>query len=315
MSTNVEPTLQASIIIPTYNRCTILRKVITALASQTIDTNLYEVVVVDDASTDDTLAMLNELEVPFAMQVIPLDDQHGPAGARNAGLRLARSELIIFLDSDLVPSPQLVQAHINAHQGQEKRIGHGPVIHTTNLDNPSEAEMKLTDISRAFFATGNASIRRQHLFDAGLFDEDFREYGWEDLEFGRRLRKLGLEATPVPEAKGYHYKASLQLSQLPALLERERQRARTALIYYHKHPETSVRFSIMLSPIVFYLDRLLTFSGWSNKKRTITKLQRLEKAGHHMRLRFWVRLMTHHAYVEELRKNIPRHDAAHRWVR
>lgn len=307
--------MQASVIIPTYNRSIILRKVIAALASQTSDANLFEVVVVDDASTDDTLTMLNELEVPFAMQVIPLDTQHGPASARNAGLHAARSELIIFLDSDLVPSPQLVQAHINAHQNQEKRIGHGSVIHTTNLDNPTAAEMKLTDISRAFFATGNASIRRQHLFDAGLFDEDFREYGWEDLELGRRLRKLSLEAAPVPEAKGYHYKAALQLSQLPALLERERQRARTALIYYRKHPETSVRFSIMLSPIVFYLDRLCTLSDWPNKKRTMAKLQRLEKAGHHMRLRFWVRLMTQHAYVEELRRIIPRHDAAHRWVR
>ncbi len=81
---------------------------------------------------------------------------------------------------------------------QTTSSGHGPVIHTDNFDDPTSASFKVTDISRAFFATGNASIRKEHLFDAGLFDESFVEYGWEDLELGIRLRRLGLKAVKVP---------------------------------------------------------------------------------------------------------------------
>src|SRR5690606_11622902 len=106
-------------------------------------------------------------------------------------------ELIIFLDSDIVVEEGFIEAHASAHEGLRDRIGHGPVIHTDDLENPTAAKYKLTDVSRAFFATGNASIRREHLLRAGLFDERFREYGWEDLELGLRLKRLGLKAMPV----------------------------------------------------------------------------------------------------------------------
>ena len=112
-----------------------------------------------------------------------------------------------------------------------------------------------------------------------MFDEEFREYGWEDLELGRRLRRLKLRAVKVPEAKGYHYKASLRLSQLPGHIERERQRARTAVIYYRKHPERAVRMSIELSPVFFWLDRLFSVGGWTERQSTLAFLRRLEERG------------------------------------
>lgn len=304
-----------SVVIPTYNRQVIMEQTLTHLAGQTLDPKQFEVVVVDDASTDDTAGMIKTLEVPYDLRYLVMPERSGPAGARNKGVREARGELIVFIDSDLVPAPELLSAHLAVHETDKRCIGHGPVIHTTNLDNPTAAQMKLTDISRAFFATGNVSIRREYLLEAGLFDEDFKEYGWEDLELGRRLRKLDLRAVPVPEAKGYHYKASLQLSQLPSLIARERQRARTALVYYRKHPEFGVRMSIELTPVMFWLDRLFSLGGWTEREGTYKLLQRLEERGHHLLLRMLVRLITHHAYMDEMRRALPAGDPARRWVR
>jgi glycosyltransferase involved in cell wall biosynthesis len=304
-----------SVVIPVYNRRAIMEKTLAHLVGQTLDSTLFEVIVVDDASTDGLKEMTDDLRTPYRLRYFRMPERSGPAGARNRGIKEAQGDLIVFIDSDLVPAPELLEAHLKVHQFQDNVIGHGPVIHTTDLDNPTATPMKLTDISRAFFATGNVSIRREHLFKAGLFDEEFREYGWEDLELGRRLRRLNLQAVKVPEAKGYHYKASLQLSQLPGLIERERQRARTAVVYYRKHPERGVRMSIELSPVFFWLDRVFSVGGWTERESTQAFLRRLEGRGCHLLLRILVRLMTHHAYMDELRKAIPLQDPARRWVR
>lgn len=306
---------EISVVIPVYNRRVIMEKTLENLTQQTLDPTRFEVIVVDDASTDGTGEMIQSFESPYLLRYFRMPGRSGPAGARNKGVREAQGNLIVFIDSDLVPAPELLEAHLAAHQSEDQVIGHGPVIHTTDLENPTAARMKLTDMSRAFFATGNVSIRREHLLKAGLFDEEFREYGWEDLELGRRLRRLQLRAVPVPEAKGYHYKASLQLSQLPRLKERERQRARTALIYYRKHPERGVRMSVELSPFFFRLDRLLNAGDWTERESTQRFLERLEARGCHFLLRFLVRLITHHAYMDELRKALAPDDPARRWVR
>ena len=226
--------LQISVIIPTYNRRVILRKALEALNRQTLDSRAYEVIVIDDGSTDGTQEMIQQLKTPYSL-VYRFTSRRGPAAARNLGLKLARADLIVFIDSDIVVNEEFLEAHLKAHT-EPHYIGHGPVIHTDNLDDPTSASFKVTDISRAFFATGNASIRKEHLFAAGLFDESFVEYGWEDLELGIRLRRLGLKAVKVPKARGYHYKKKLAAADVPIWRQRERERGHTAVAFYRKVP-------------------------------------------------------------------------------
>lgn len=292
-----------SVVIPTYNRRVILEKALRALDEQTLDPRTYEVVVVDDGSTDGTIDMLRALQVSYTLRVLEQPNS-GPATARNRGIMAAQGDLIVFIDSDIVSCPEFLEAHVAAHAGRPNVIGHGPVIHTTDIDDPMSARMKVTDISRAFFATGNVSIRKEHLTRAGLFDETFAEYGWEDLELGLRLRQLGLKAVKVPKARGYHYKPPLKLEQLEGLCERERQRARTALIFYRKHPTPRVKMVILLTPAAFALDRLFTLGGWPHWRVTRRFLAFLERNGLHLALRFFVRLMTHHAYFDTLRAGV-----------
>lgn len=290
-----------SVIIPTYNRRVILEKSLKALARQTLPADQYEIILIDDGSTDGTKEMVASLEMPCSL-TYRYQERRGPAAARNHGIRLAQAELIVFIDSDIVVTEEFLAAHLAAHRTSENLIGHGPVIHTDNLEDPTSASMKITDISRAFFATGNVSIRRRHLIEAGLFDEDFVEYGWEDLELGIRLRKRGLRATKVPAAKGYHYKKRLQLKDLDEWCRREVERGHTAVIFYRKVPTFSVRMMTLLTPVAFWLDRLLTVGSWHNRPTGRRFLHFLERRGYHGLLRFFVRIITFHAYMNGLRE-------------
>lgn len=289
-----------SVVIPTYNRGRILEKALKALFDQTYPFDAYEIIVVDDGSTDGTEERIAALDPPVELRYV-YKEHRGPAAARNVGIRMARRDIIIFIDSDIIVCREFIEAHVKARGGEDV-ITHGPVIHTNDIDNPRSASMKVTDISRAFFATGNVSISRQKLFEAGLFDEDFVEYGWEDLELGIRLKRLGLKPVYSPDAKGYHYKGRLELRMLPALLDRERQRGHTAILLYRKHPTFKVRMMIMLGPSFFAVDRLLTVGNWPQWPITRRFLEFLERKRAHLLLRFFVRIITNHAYFEGMRE-------------
>ena len=268
---------RASVIIPTYNRREILRKALLALAKSTVPFDEFEVVVVDDGSTDGTKDMIDSLELPYDL-IYERQERKGPASARNLAINLARGEIMIFIDSDILVVPEFVSAHLAAHK-EPKVVAVGPVVHTDNIDDPYSASFKITDVSRAFFATGNASVAKEHLLEAGLFDEAFNQYGWEDLELGHRLRKLGLRKVKVPEAVGYHYKERLKVASLPRHRQRERERGRMAVLFVERDPTWATRLQVEMSPIMFGLDRVLSIGNWPNREGTMRLLQTLEDRG------------------------------------
>lgn len=190
----------ASVIIPTYNRRQLLQRTLMSLADQTYPAGRFEVIVVDDGSTDGTEDMVQALNVPYPLHYVRQPNQ-GRAVARNTGVRAAASDLLIFLDSDVAVARQFIEAHVRAHD-EPMRVVKGPVIHVSTLDAPLDTEPKLSDMSRAFFATANVSVARRHFEEAGFFNETFREYGWEDLEMGDRLRDLGLRSYTADQARG-----------------------------------------------------------------------------------------------------------------
>lgn len=292
--------MDVSIVIPTYNRQKVLGKVLPALGHQTYPAEKYEIIIVDDGSTDDTEAFVKSLDMPCRLAYRRIE-RRGPAGARNEGIRMAQGDLIIFIDSDLIVTEDFISSHVKAHK-TPRDIVHGPVIHTNDLENATSTKMKITDISRAFFATGNVSIRKDQLMAAGLFDEDFREYGWEDLELGIRLARLKMRKVDCPSCVGYHYKSSLSLDHLPALKQKEIERGHTAVLFLKKWPTLEVRYMVLSTPLFYGLDRLLTLGNWPDWPGTMNLLSRLEKSGHRMTMRFLVRIITNHAYFEGMRE-------------
>jgi GT2 family glycosyltransferase len=106
---------------------------------------------------------------------------------------------------------------------------------------------RLEDLSTSFFWTSNVSVARRHLIDAGLFDEDFTEYGWEDPELGDRLRALGLKRRWNWRAIVDHEKRAPRPSDLPAILARAESAGRMAVVYVRKHPTLRARLATGLT--------------------------------------------------------------------
>ena len=263
-----------SVVIPTYNRLPILEKCLRALEQQQLEAPIsaYEVVVVDDGSTDDTVNWLlrNGSEFPHVRLV--QQDHGGPAEGRNRGVDHARGDVIVFIDSDLVVTESFLISHARRleqtwqQRGDRLCFTYGAVINTANFDDPTREPHKLSDLSWAYFATGNVGIDREVLERSGLFDTRFRLYGWEDLELGERLRRMGVVLVRCPEAVGYHWHPPLSLEQVPRLIAVEGERAKMGLVFYRKHPTRRVRFIIQFTVLHRLLWELLTLGGLLNER-------------------------------------------------
>jgi glycosyltransferase involved in cell wall biosynthesis len=261
-----------SIVIPTYNRLPILEKCLRALEAQNFPGEQYEVVAVDDGSSDRTVAWLSENTAQFPHVQLFQQDHCGPAAARNLGVIKSQGEMIVFIDSDLVVTPSFLTEHVQAWQTAQHKAGHdrlftyGAVINTSNFANPTTEPYKLTDFSAAYFATGNVMIPKHWLEKAGLFDTEFSLYGWEDLELGVRLKQQQIQLVKAPKAIGYHWHPAFSLEQLPALIEQERQRGKMGTLFYAKHPTWEVRMMIQMTLLHQVLWNLLSLGGRLNER-------------------------------------------------
>ncbi|MCU0565327.1 MAG: glycosyltransferase [Oculatellaceae cyanobacterium Prado106] len=276
-----------SVVIPTYNRLPILEKCLRALENQRITAAIagYEVVVVDDGSTDGTVDWLNRHRSEFPHVRLLKQDHQGPAAARNLGIEQAQGETIVFIDSDLVVLDGFLQAHVDAllageqQQGSDRLFTYGTVINTCNFEQPTSEPFKVTDYSRAYFATGNVAIARKWLLQAGCFDTGFQLYGWEDLELGVRLKQLGLKLVKCPQAAGYHWHPPFALDQIPKLIDQEIQRGRMGVLFYQKHPTWEVRMMIQMTWLHQALWGLLSVGGRLNERSLAPLLQWLINQG------------------------------------
>jgi len=278
-----------SVVIPTYNRKPILEKCLRSLERQVIPSHSpikgYEVVVVDDGSTDETIGWLRANAEALPHVRLFLQEHQGPAAARNLGVEQATGDTIIFIDSDLVVTEVFLQAHATALVEGAKRLGsdrlftYGRVINTCNFDDPTAEPFKVTDFSAAYFATGNVAIARHWLEQAGLFDTRFQLYGWEDLELGVRLKNLGLTLVKCPEAVGYHWHPPFALSQIPSLIDKEIQRGRMGVLFYQKHPTWDVRLMIQMTWLHRVLWGVLSLGGRLNERTLAPLLQWLIDRG------------------------------------
>ena len=211
----VEP-LALSVVTPTFNRKRSLKRLLAALDRQSVDTTRFEVVVVDDGSSDDTLASLNPADYRFSLRVTSQANA-GPARARNRGIDEARGQLVLFLDDDVEPSPQLIEEHLRSHAAEsEQLVVIGPLSSLPHYAQPWVAweQAKIEEQYAAMirgqlvptfrqFWTGNASLAREHLVALGGFNAEFLR--GEDVELGARLHARGLKFRFNAAASVLHY--------------------------------------------------------------------------------------------------------------
>jgi glycosyltransferase involved in cell wall biosynthesis len=272
-----------TVITPTYNRQSILAKCLTALEHQTW-TGDYELLVVDDGSSDGTVEWLAANTAQFPHVRVVQQEHGGITAARNRGVTEARGDTILFIDSDVVVTPTLLQVHGEAHQaaiarGQQKVFTYGRLIATSNFADPTSEPAKLTDFSAAYFETNNVAIGKRWLVEAGLFDADFTQYGWEDLEMGVRLKAMGLELIKCPTAIGYHWHQQFSTDEFPNMIEKEIQRGRMGVVFYQKHPTLEVKMMIQMTILHRILWGVLSLGGLLNERTLKPTIQWLIDRG------------------------------------
>lgn len=211
-------TRNLSIIIPTLNRKSKLLLVLDGYNRQTARDQILEVLVVDDGSTDGTReAVLQSANtVQIAVRYLR-QEWRGLAAARNHGIREARGAIILFGDDDIIPDAKFVSEHLAWHVRYpalpdavvgcltwSPDVNPTPFMEWLEHDtNDRRSEGLLDD---PFLLGGFTSLKREFLIQNGTFDEDFKAYGLEDIELGRRLLKKGMRVFYNPSAVGYHYK-------------------------------------------------------------------------------------------------------------
>ncbi|MCX6054728.1 MAG: glycosyltransferase [Chloroflexi bacterium] len=209
-----------SIIIPTYNRRLRLQRVLEALQNQSVPLEQFEVIVISDGSIDGTNEYLEEiqarpsLEQPLQLSAIFQANQ-GVAVARNQGIKKARADLILFLDDDVIPSPDLVKAHLSFEP--RDKIVLGPMLTPRDIKLASWVLWEQRMLEKQYqamlaghweptarqFYTGNTSLYKKYLLKSGGFDPSFRRA--EDVELAYRLSQMGCSFVFYPEAEAYHY--------------------------------------------------------------------------------------------------------------
>lgn len=265
--------MKVSVIIPTYNRKRVLKRCLELLFAQDYPKDKYEVVLVDDGSTDGTKKMVEYLQPPCHFKYLS-QKRSGPHIARNKGIRNARGEIVIFVDSDILTPPQLIKEHMEFHKKYgEKLIVSGPAVRTSNLmddfsDKEKRIKKKRWDLSGPSLITSNLSVRKEYLERINGFDENFQGLGWHDWDLGLRLKKLGLLAKRNLHAIVYHYKKERETQDLGALTERRVQRGRNAVLYYKKHPTFKIKLGIRAHHLL--KDRLLWWLDTSFGKNLIS---------------------------------------------
>jgi glycosyltransferase involved in cell wall biosynthesis len=188
---------EISVVLATYNRRHSLPRAIASVQGQ--EGAHFELIIVDDASRDDTAAYLATLEDP-RIRVITCDHNRGPSAARNRGLAAARAEIVAFLDSDDAYRPGRLAAPLAAFAADSSLVAtlssavkhdrsgaRDALIPAVKLAAPAFEWALICDLVPV--EATSITVRRQAALAAGGFCENLRLT--EDREFLIRLARLG----------------------------------------------------------------------------------------------------------------------------
>ncbi len=296
--------IEVSVIIPTYNRYPLNLLTLYSLERQSFDSSRFEVILIDDGSTDETFQELAHYQAPFSYKYVKCLTNMGRAKVRNKGIDCARGKILIFLDAEMIVDSHFIQFHVEEQQTSEKAVVTG-AFHLKNVfttffpsidvdPNIASLLMKNKHLAKNYktflknkaegmagtkpysffnredvqkerykstaadidyfggtiirnygeslegfqfpwmaFMTGNVSLRKAFITEAGKFDEEFQLYGYEDWELGYRLYKAGAKFSAKASLSSFHQEHPVSENKW-----------NEAVINYHlfckKHPDIDV---------------------------------------------------------------------------
>jgi glycosyltransferase involved in cell wall biosynthesis len=251
-----------SVIIPTYNRKGPLRETLASLGSQTYPSDRFDVIVVDDGSTDGTEAVAAET-FPFTLRLVRQINQ-GDAAARNFGARHSQADFLVFLDDDILVEPGYLTYLIHAHDMRQNRIVAGAwdlwpaeianlsqtskrllasgsyyarSLFDHNSSNDADHMAIVTKVPFRDIHSNNMSLRREAYFSLGMMQalEFSGSSMWCDLDFNYRAYRQGFEFFRSSKAICWHRDRSPD--NLDGFKRRMRTAAYRSVILFKKYPE------------------------------------------------------------------------------
>jgi chondroitin synthase len=236
---------KASVIIPVYNRKVMLSKTLASLSYQTYPDKLFEVIIADDGSGDGVEELVQKYKKRLNIKIVSQKDMgYRLAAIRNKALKMAKNDVIISLDCDVIPAPRLIEEYMKWFQATDenivvlgilKHVDADSLTEEDILENPSlifslkevppplerraskhsMSEWRLAIFKKTNYlkkhhypyvmaSGGNMAFWRKSALQIGGFDEDFIEWGGEDDVFNYKLYKKGAYFIPELKAIGMH---------------------------------------------------------------------------------------------------------------
>lgn len=204
----------ASVIVPTRNRADYLRRFLPSWAEQATD-EPYEVIIADNASTDETVALVREMQARWPHVRLVSEPRKGGARARHAGALAARSPVLLFVDDDMSAEPNLVAEHLRV-QGESPGVVLGNIISAPGrhpfdrmmayiYDGPKRSLTSREPTAYDYWS-GNMSVTRELYFRLGGYSDALAELRCgEDAEFGLRMTAAGVSMRFAPGALTHHH--------------------------------------------------------------------------------------------------------------
>jgi glycosyltransferase involved in cell wall biosynthesis len=234
--------VKCSVIIPTYNRAALLGHTLQSLTMQTLPSDEFEVLVVDDGSSDKTTDMVESFSDSLSLRYFFQEDEGWRvAKARNVGMTNAMTDLCVFIDSGILLHSGCLAAHVASHTADTGLAAVCGYVYGFNVDNEDaeaiasaidfgdpdssiermSAQTKWLDIREEFYVrygddfsylpapwivfwACNVSVGTKLLRSVGGFDEAFRSWGGEDLDLGYRLYNSGARFMLNRQASAIH---------------------------------------------------------------------------------------------------------------
>lgn len=230
----------ASVIIPCFNRAALLEKSLQALVTQNAGVSNFEVIVADDGSTDETFDVVRRFGALLNIKYTYYPDRgYHVTRARNVGLSLAEGDRCIFLDCGNIACSSFVSGHLAPGRGSKTVVLGYTFGYASTDDNADDvlAALDLSDIAGsmerlealamgdmrdliydhinddvgstshpwAYCFGGNVSAPREMAYGVGGFDENYRSWGMEDVDFGYKLFCAGAQFAMRRDAAAIQY--------------------------------------------------------------------------------------------------------------
>jgi len=264
--------MEITIIIPTYNRLELLKKVLIAYNNQTYDLKKIEVIVYDDCSQISPEKEIRKIKKKYKFRFYRGNKNCGQGEVRNKVIKLAKGKYILFTGDDMIPEPNLLEEHMALHKKYNGIAVLGRIFWTKEIRNKfmnfiegiqfHYSNIKDRNNAKFHFYTSNISLEKSW-FNNEEYSKEFKNYGLEDIEIGYRLEKKGLRIVYNPKAVVYH-DHSYNFEQF---CNRMKNVGKSAVIFARLHPELKRKYLFF-----FPLDYILRFGSFLLSRKFIERI-------------------------------------------